>query len=146
MLPSNSACSTTRATNCFRPTLAAASERSCGKWLDLNRDFVVHGRKTLQPRALLALQCHGKLCVRPAAFETKTMTVFDHKHIGKSIASIVGEGLRLMTTREGGIGWAHPRAFLGDEAFLFAGCSIPASHSAEKIAEIRLSDARIYVR
>jgi hypothetical protein len=30
-----------------------------------------------------------------------------------------------MTTGEGGIGWAHSRALLGDEAFLLAGCSMP---------------------
>jgi hypothetical protein len=38
----------------------------------------------------------------------------------------IPEGLRLMTTREGYIGWAHPHAHPEDSVFLISGCTMPA--------------------
>ena len=43
-----------------------------------------------------------------------------------SLSSILDEGLRLMTTEEDHIGWAHPAAELGDKIYLLQGCSMPA--------------------
>jgi len=44
----------------------------------------------------------------------------------ENMQNLVNEGLRLMTTEEDHIGWAHPAAKLGDKLFLLQGCSMPA--------------------
>jgi hypothetical protein len=95
------------------------------KWLDLNRNFVIHGRR-LRDRAWYSpFRVTGNILSSLLRSKAKIMTVADYPHVTKSIASIIGEGLRLMTTWEGHIGWAQPSALLEDEIFLFAGCSMP---------------------
>lgn len=42
-----------------------------------------------------------------------------------ALSSIVDEGLRLMSTHKGDVGWAHPNANIRDEVFLIPGCSMP---------------------
>ena len=44
----------------------------------------------------------------------------------ENLAALIDEGLRLMTTDEDHIGWAHPDSQLGDELYLLTGCSMPA--------------------
>ncbi|MCJ1278068.1 hypothetical protein MMC21_005882 [Puttea exsequens] len=44
----------------------------------------------------------------------------------ENLAALIDEGLRLMTTDEDHVGWAHPDARLGDEVYLLTGCSMPA--------------------
>lgn len=41
------------------------------------------------------------------------------------LSELIQEGLRLMTTEEGHLGWAHTCAEPGDEIFLLTGCSMP---------------------
>jgi hypothetical protein len=43
-----------------------------------------------------------------------------------SMTALLEEGLRLMTTVEGSLGWAHPAARPGDHIALISGCSMPA--------------------
>jgi hypothetical protein len=43
-----------------------------------------------------------------------------------ALCELLAEELRLMTTHEGYIGWAHPCALPGDQIFLLTGCSMPA--------------------
>jgi hypothetical protein len=44
----------------------------------------------------------------------------------ESCDRLIKEGLRLMTTEDDQVGWAHPAARLGDQLFLIEGCSMPA--------------------
>jgi hypothetical protein len=44
----------------------------------------------------------------------------------ENLQDLINEGLRLMTTEEDHIGWAHPAAQIGDRLFLLKGCSMPA--------------------
>ena len=44
----------------------------------------------------------------------------------ENLVTLIDEGLRLMTTDEDHVGWAHPDAKLGDELYLLTGCSMPA--------------------
>lgn len=39
---------------------------------------------------------------------------------------LLNEGMRLMTTDDDDLGWAHPAAHIGDSVFLLYGCSMPA--------------------
>ena len=45
--------------------------------------------------------------------------------IEQALAKILRNGMRLMTTMDGNIGWAHPLALPGDGIFLLRGCSMP---------------------
>ena len=43
-----------------------------------------------------------------------------------SLGDLLKEGLRLMSTSKGHVGWVHPNAEIGDQIYLLEGCSMPA--------------------
>jgi Heterokaryon incompatibility protein (HET) len=94
------------------------------QWLIANRDFTIHGRK-LGDRAWFSFRPIANYFKGYFKQKTTTMTILDYRHVTKPIADIVKEGLHLMTTSKGAVGWAHPEATVDDEIFLFAGCSVP---------------------
>jgi hypothetical protein len=95
------------------------------KWLNLNRNFVIHGRRFRDRAWFSPFRVTGNYLSSLLRSKAKIVTVADYPHVSKSIASIIAENLRLMTTWEGHIGWAKANALLEDEIFLFAGCSMP---------------------
>jgi hypothetical protein len=42
-----------------------------------------------------------------------------------ALSNLIAKGLRLMTTSQSNVGWAHPDVELRDEIFLLPGCSMP---------------------
>ena len=62
----------------------------------------------------------------PATAWYKNPVPLDLNEALTSLTNLVREELRLMTTWEDQIGWAHPNATIRDEIFLLAGCSMPA--------------------
>jgi hypothetical protein len=47
------------------------------------------------------------------------------REVERLFAKILKDGMRLMTTREGDLGWAHPLTNSNDGVFLLKGCSVP---------------------
>jgi hypothetical protein len=58
--------------------------------------------------------------------ESYRMPSLDIQGSLSALADLIAEGLRLMTTSQRNVGWAHPDAELRDEIFLIPGCSMPA--------------------
>ncbi|EXJ78391.1 hypothetical protein A1O1_08791 [Capronia coronata CBS 617.96] len=94
-------------------------------WLQRNRNLSIHG-KTLRDRAFYSWDRVGHNYL--AGFfklSARTMTVWQYHHITESVARIIGQHVRLMSTAAGEVGWVHLNAKLDDEIFLFEGCSLP---------------------
>lgn len=89
----------------FLSSYASSDGEIVRKWLDLNCDFVVHSREICDYTGHSIFSVTGNYVSGLLRAKAKTVTVFDYKHISKSITSIVEECLSLMTTRGGGVGW-----------------------------------------
>lgn len=68
----------------------------------------------------------------------------------RAFRRVFREGRRLMTTTNGKVGWAHPRARPGDFIYLLAGCSLPVilrqrkdSHKGKKTFQV-IGDAYVH--
>jgi hypothetical protein len=95
------------------------------KWLTLNANFDIYGRKLRDRAWFSALKISGNYFKGLFKADTRTVTIFDYAHVTNAVAKVIKEGLRLITTREGAVGWAHQDAEVNDEIFIFAGCSVP---------------------
>jgi len=97
--------------------------RSFGDWRKFS--FHVYGRGCIS-------QCREAISNIPTSAKEVKRVVREVVHeyrepnFYKVALEMLNEGLRLMTTREGYIGWAHPRARPGDSVFLISGCTMPA--------------------
>lgn len=63
-----------------------------------------------------------------------------------SLFELIDEGFRLMTSREGDLGWASPIAQPGNDIYLLAGCSMPVilrSHKSRRQAFIVIGHAYV---
>jgi hypothetical protein len=118
------------------------------KWRDLNQNFMILG-KTLKKRCTewnaewfglhetnanviqSHLPCSGIHLThhRPHAIDFKRRSLekptVDVPGALTALADLIKERLRLMTTSEEQVGWAHHNAELGDEIFLLEGCNMP---------------------
>lgn len=117
------------------------------QWRERNKDFMIRG-KELRHRTY-TLETWGKavdgwqlarvglLCAAPPSSglnelpkARKLMSTgappADMVAALENLQDLINEGLRLMTTEEDHIGWAHPAAQIGDQLFLLKGCSMPA--------------------
>jgi hypothetical protein len=118
---------------------------SIKRWRHLHRKFSING-KTLSSRcprraigqkmsksgvaptssnilsdiALTFLGANG-----PMNYHRSRLPTPDLKGSLSALSSIIDEGLRLMTTDRGDVGWAHRDAGIRDEIFLVSGCSMP---------------------
>jgi hypothetical protein len=107
------------------------------KWRYLNRNFRIRG-KTLERR------CTGRnarrlkpsdpkpVVVQPdessgatATMPRRTKPLIDIAGALNALTEIIEDHMRLMTTAENQIGWAHPDARVGDKIFLLEGCTMP---------------------
>lgn len=111
-------------------------------WRILNKDFSILGN-TLKGRCadykpLIGAQVKPMSVVPSGAIyfgltksvqslaESYRMPSLDIQGSLSTLADLIAEGLRLMTTSQCKVGWAHPDAELRDEIFLIPGCSMPA--------------------
>ncbi len=100
------------------------------EWLFLNKDFEFHG-KTLVEWATVLDQLHSESSI----INNQILLLQDlsqqrpsnncQQFIKGTIARVLQENLKLMTTLEGHIGWASPLAEPGDKIYLLAGCTMP---------------------
>jgi hypothetical protein len=98
-------------------------------WFDSIRDFKVRGspmRRWIESGELLAKRDLERAAVRPGIqMDRERDDKCRERRVEQALAKILGNGMRLMTTKEGDIGWAHPLALPNDGVFLLRGCSIP---------------------
>jgi len=102
------------------------------KWRDLNQNFMILG-KTLKKRCTewnaewFKLHETNANVIQPHLPRSGTHLMHHRPHAGAltALADLIKERLRLMTTSEEQVGWAHHNAQLGDEIFLLEGCNMP---------------------
>jgi hypothetical protein len=107
------------------------------KWRDLNRNFRIRS-KTLERRCTgsnaqrLKPSDPKPVVVQPYESPTATATMprrtkplIDIAGALDALTEIIEDHMRLMTTAENQIGWAHPDARVGDKIFLLEGCTMP---------------------
>lgn len=88
---------------------------------------LIIGVTTFFPQLVLSMLPHfAGLC----CFLVWTLMVapakIDKNSALKSLNTLVAERMRLMTTEEGHLGWAHPAAGISDQIFLLTGCTLTA--------------------
>lgn len=101
-------------------------------WLEALRFFHIYGRTFEQ----WLLQRNWRKDMRNAAkiFVLNEMVTDAHHFVNstthpgavlRAFQEVFTNGRRLMTTKAGRVGWAHPTARPGDRIFLLEGCSLP---------------------
>ena len=81
------------------------------EWFKRNQTFAIQG-KTLKWRA--------------QGFPRLNSLEMDLRRLSSAIADVIREGMRIMALSGGRVGWAHPKAQLGDHVYLISGCTMPA--------------------
>jgi hypothetical protein len=112
-----------------REFLAREDQAYLQQWLDTLRNFKVFGRP-LENWLLNRSQIKNNL--KLMALNAMTKNVADRNDSSRHVMWVLDalkhcfdDGRRLMTTRAGRIGWAHPSARPGDRIYLIAGCNLP---------------------
>jgi len=117
------------------------------EWRQLNGGFIING-KTLKTRSLISRSwAHSGRLLRAVVGSVVTNALLPNRDASRSfhnlddvsekfppdldsaltsLGDLIQEGMRLMTTYDADIGWAHPNAEIDDHIFLLAGCSMPA--------------------
>jgi Heterokaryon incompatibility protein (HET) len=99
------------------------------QWLEANTTFILRGRKlrdwVVSWRTISEAPRNGYVGLF-GLFQVarKARVLFDSTRM-KTVATMLREGMRLMTMTDDRVGWAHPSARLGDKVFLLQGCSMP---------------------
>lgn len=106
------------------------------KWLTLNNTFSFAGQE-LQAWA----QGGRPSSLRHAASLLTGRTGSDPfakakypRFVEETVKKVLADNMRLMTTAEGHVGWAHPLTKPGDGVFLLTGCTMPVILRATKSA------------
>jgi hypothetical protein len=117
------------------------------EWRNLNRNFWIRGKtlerrctgsnaqrlKPSDPKPIMIQPYQSpymkeRSLVPPMAtvkMPPRTRPLIDIAGALNALTEIIENGMRLMTTAENQIGWAHPDARVGDKIFLLEGCTMP---------------------
>lgn len=117
------------------------------KWRDLNRNFWIRGKtlerrctgsnaqwlKPSDPKPIVVqpyqspyMKEHSRVPpIATATMPPRTRPLIDIAGALNALTEIIKDDMRLMTTAENQIGWAHPDARVGDKVFLLNGCTMP---------------------
>lgn len=108
---------------------SSSSLKSVRDWFDLSGDLRIRGTSLREWTANGEIISNYELehaPLRPRTGVDRAQYEFTlETSIEQALAKILRNGMRLMTTMDGDIGWAHPLALPGDGIFLLRGCSMP---------------------
>ncbi|KAI0419802.1 heterokaryon incompatibility protein-domain-containing protein [Xylaria grammica] len=108
-------------------------------WINNHKGFRVHGKTIEQWAHWKSWTKQGINCRRKAAAQRKNTMLADvQRFVAPDLAFMIRNGLRLMLTDRGHIGWAHFRGRPGDLLYVLQGCSVPvilrpASHDTFRL-------------
>jgi hypothetical protein len=106
-----------------------SSLKSVRDWFDLSSDLRIRGTPLREWTAIGEIISNYNLehaPPRPSTSKDRAQDEFTlETSVEQALAKILRNGMRLMTTMDGDIGWAHPLALPGDGVFLLHGCSMP---------------------
>ena len=102
------------------------------EWLDKLITFRVHGRPfeqwLLTRNVTKDYRNRAKVLVLNQLVKDPQNRICKDDHaegVAEAFPKVFADGRRLMTTRRGRVGWAHPSARPGDRIYLLEGCNLP---------------------
>jgi hypothetical protein len=94
-------------------------------WLKTMQDFRVFGKTVKQRADSSRLHRYGNMIRGVFNEDSQAMWIRDYSSVASALDDLRAEGLVLMTTGLGRIGWVQDSALIGDEVYLLQGCSMP---------------------
>ena len=108
---------------------SSSSLKSVRDWFDSSGDLRIRGtplREWTASGEIISNYALEHAPLRPSTGVDRAQDEFTlETSVEQTLAKILRNGMRLMTTMDGDIGWAHPLALPGDGVFLLRGCSMP---------------------
>lgn len=105
------------------------SKPHVSEWINRYRNFVIDGSPLhvwSKPKVEKSVSYLYDILKRHQAHSwNKHPSNRRRERLCNSIARVIEDGLCLMTTNEGGVGWMHPKSKVGDMIYLLEGCSMP---------------------
>lgn len=110
----------------WRSSYDAGFDTETQNWINSHRSVMIHGRTMESWAKWMSWTAQGVFARHYSARRRKHgRLIFEKQYVVPHLARQIQEGVRLMFTNTGHIGWARARGRVGDHLFILRGSSVP---------------------